>query len=256
VGVQWYDVLVCACYYSFFLLPYVTAGVMWLRSRTDFYRWSLRFVSLSLLGFALFALIPSAPPWAAAVCTGADVSGHPHNPSCMARQGGLVPGNLLGTIAHPHAGVSPAVERIVTRGFSALHLDVATDLLEKGRLSSDAVAAVPSLHLGGTVLFVLFMWRRLGKGWRPLLVAYPLLMTLSLVYCAEHYVTDCIAGALVAWLVHALANRVEGRRLRWRGPDTLEVPPEPTQELQCPPTNPLPAAPNLVLPHGMTPSSI
>lgn len=239
VGVQWYDVLVCACYYSFFFLPYVMAGVMWLRSRTDFYRWSLRFVSLSFFGFTLFALIPSAPPWAAAACTGAQVSNHPYAPSCMARQGALVQGNLLGTIAHPHAGASAAVERIITRGFSSLHLDVATDLLEKGRLSSDAVAAVPSLHLGGTMLFVLFMWPRLRRAWRPLLVAYPLLMTFSLVYTAEHYLTDCIAGALAAWLVHALANRIERRRAGSRRPDTLRVPPEPTQESQCPPTHPV-----------------
>ena len=255
VGVQWYDVLVSACYYSFFLLPYVTAGVMWLRSRTDFYQWSLRFVSLSFFGYALFALIPSAPPWAAAACTGAQVSGHPYDPPCMARQGALVPGNLLGVLSHPQAGLSPAVERVVTRGFSTLHLDVATDLLEKGRLSSDAVAAVPSLHLGGTLLFVLFMWPRLRRVWRPLLVAYPLVMTFSLVYSAEHYLTDCIAGALAAWLVHHVANRVEQRRKRSREPDNLARTPEPTQELQCPPTDPLPAAATHVLPHEMTPSS-
>ncbi len=65
VGVRWYDLVVCVTYYSFFFLPYVTAGWMWLRSRADFYRWSLRFVALSFLSFTLFVLIPTAPPWAA-----------------------------------------------------------------------------------------------------------------------------------------------------------------------------------------------
>ena len=139
-------------------------------------------------------------------------------------------------------------ERIVGRGFFELHLSVAHSLLQKGYIVADAVAAVPSLHLGGTVLFVIFMWPRLNRWWRPVLVAYPIVMVFSLVYPAEHYVSDCIAGALAAWLIHALANRVERRRKSPAGPDTLESSSqEPSsatsepQESQCPPTRPPPA---------------
>ena len=97
---QWYDVVVCICYFSFFFLPYVTAGVMWLRSRTDFYRWSLRFVGLSFFSFALFLLIPAAPPWAAARCTPAEVAGHPNNPACM-YSGDPVPRRPARRVHHP-----------------------------------------------------------------------------------------------------------------------------------------------------------
>lgn len=228
--VRWYDVVVCACYYSFFFLPYVTAAVMWLRSRADFYRWSLRFVALSLLGFGLFVLVPSAPPWAAARCTAAQVADHPHSPPCMSQPAQDVPGNLLGAFGQPRPGAMPYLEQIVPRGFSELHLGVANTLLAEGRVSADAVAAVPSLHLGGTVLFVLFLWPRVSASrlrnlWRPILVAYPFVMTFSLVYAGEHYVTDCLAGALVAALVHLAAGAIERRR-RPAPPDTLRRDPD------------------------------
>jgi hypothetical protein len=239
--VQWWDVAVCICYFSFFFLPYLLAAIMWLRSRADFYRWSLRFVGLSFLGFALFVLIPSAPPWAAARCTAAQVASHPNNATCMSDYG-FVPHNLLGAY-HSHTGGDPWVERIAIRGFGKLHLTVARELVERGQGWGDNVAAVPSLHVGGTVLFVLFMWKRVNKWWRPLLAAYPILMQFSLTYGGEHYIADGIAGALCAWLIHALGNRIERWHKAGRGADTLvstAAPPDATLESKCPPTSPVP----------------
>ncbi len=63
------------------------------------------------------------------------------------------------------------------------------------------VAAVPSLHAAYALLVVLMvhrMWPRLT----PLAVVYALAMHFSVVYLGEHYVSDLIAGdvlALVAW---------------------------------------------------------
>lgn len=207
---RWWDVAVCICYFTFFFLPYLTAGVMWLRSRADFYRWTGRFVGLSFVGFALFVLIPSAPPWAAARCTSAEVAGRPYNPFCMGDSHRYVPGNLLGTYHGHVSGQHEYVELTTTRAFYKLHLSVADRLVEHGRGWGNSVAAVPSLHVGGTVLFVLFMWNRLNKWWRPLLVAYPIVMQFSLTYGGDHYVADGIAGGLCAWLVHWVASRVDG----------------------------------------------
>lgn len=249
--VRWYDVVVSLCYYSFFFLPYVFAGVMWLRSRVDFYRWSLRFVGLSFFAFSLFLLIPAAPPWAAARCTADQVADHPNNPACMWTSAQFTPdGGLLGAFTTHQPGANPWVEQIAGRGWFELHLGVASSLLDKGRAFADAVAAVPSLHLGGTVLFVVFMWSRLNKWWRPLLVAYPLVMTFSLAYAGEHYVADCIAGALAALLIHHLANRIERRRARVRAADTLDdadaaAPPQPPTvplEKSCPPIETIPSS--------------
>jgi hypothetical protein len=253
--VRWYDAVVCLCYFSFFFLPYVTAGVLWLRSRADFYRWALRFVALSMFAFTIFLLAPSAPPWAAALCTEKDVANHPNNPPCMNVGAHQVDHNILGQFTFAQPGANTWTERIVGRGFFELHLSVAHSLLQEGYAVADAVAAVPSLHLGGTVLFVIFMWPRLAKWWRPLLVAYPIVMVFSLVYPAEHYVSDCIAGALAAWLIHVLANRVECRRKSRAGPDTLDSSSLSQQESQCPPTSLAPAVPNRGLPPATTPSS-
>jgi PAP2 superfamily len=245
VDVQWYDVVVCICYYSFFFLPYLMAGILWIRGRKDFYGWVGRFVGLSFLGFALFVLIPAAPPWAAARCTAAQVADHPNNPACMYFSPKFSGNGLLGPYSGGHAGTNQFVDSgIATRGFSKLHLSVAQSLVEHGRGWGDAVAAVPSLHVGGTVLFVLFTWSRVKRWWRPLLAVYPFVMMFSLAYGAEHYVSDGIAGALAAWFVHWVATRIEGRRERRRGADpgadTLDSPPDSTLETPCPPPPPPP----------------
>jgi hypothetical protein len=148
---------------------------------------------------------------------------------------------LLGHYGAHQPGTNPWVDLITTRGFSRLHLSVANSLVEHGRGYADAVAAVPSLHVGGTVLFVLFMWGRVNRWWRVLLAVYPFAMMFSLAYGADHYVTDGIAGALCAWLVHWLAGRVERWLKARRPPDTLEPPSDSTLESPCPPNPPLPA---------------
>jgi hypothetical protein len=234
---QWWDVVVCATYISFFLLPYVVAVVLWVRSRTDFHRWMGRFVSLSLFGFVLFTLMPSAPPWAAARCSGADVANHPASPSCLSLPGSRVPGGgLLGAMTQHHAGASPYIERISGKGWSQLHLTVAQTLLQKGQATSNLVAAVPSLHAGGTLLLTLFLWRRVRVWWRAALITYNLVMAFSLVYAAEHYVSDILAGWLCAVVVSLAFGHLERQQAagRWRWPvarrrpaavvDTLDAP--------------------------------
>ena len=210
--IRWYDLIVCVTYLSFYFLPYVTAAVMWLQSRADFQRWSLRFVGLSFLSFAVFIVAPSAPPWAAALCRAGEIDRHPSDPGCMNHRAHAVAGNLLGRYTSHVSGAHPYVERITAQGFDKLHLGVAHILWSTGINSADAVAAIPSLHVGSTVLFCLFMWKRLSRFWRPFLVAYPVVMQFSLTYGGEHYVVDGAAGALCALAVHKLANRIERRR--------------------------------------------
>ena len=236
-GVQWWDVLVCLCYVSFFILPYATAGVLWLRSRADFRRWAGRFVSLSFLGFGLFALIPAAPPWAAARCTAADVASHPSGPACMGFRPRL-DGGLLGALTSPRPGANPWIERISGRGWSELHLGIARSVLDKGQATVNLVAAVPSLHAGGTLLFVLFMWRRVRIWWKAVLAFYVPFMAFTLIYSAEHYLADILAGWLAAIGIHLLWGWIERRRSGRRTPDTLDAAPEATapMEISCPPT--------------------
>ncbi|MGN6606349.1 MAG: phosphatase PAP2 family protein [Jatrophihabitans sp.] len=259
-SVQWYDIAVCLVYMSYFFAPFVTAGVLWLRRRADFYRWSLRFMGLSLGCYALFVLIPCAPPWAAARCTPIQVADHPTDPYCINFDSKYTAhGGLLGPLHMTHAGAHPYLEATVYRGYGALHIKYFGGIIQKGHAYFDPLAAVPSLHVGATTLLVLFLWRRTPRLLRPLLALYPFAMAFTLVYTAEHYVTDCLLGAATAFALHAAADRVERRIAARRAgpgtppgaaqrtdevaaPDTLDTPiAEPPQESSCPPLPSVPA---------------
>ena len=86
-------------------------------------------------------------------------------------------------------------------------------------MGPNAVAAMPSLHMAGAVLVALVVWRAVPWA-RPLAIAYPMAMALTLVYTGEHYVADVAAGAALAagaWAAGpAVARRFAGFGLRSR----------------------------------------
>jgi len=232
-----WEPVITLTYVSFFFLPYLVAGVLWLRSRSAFHQWALRFVTMSFLGVVCFVLVPAAPPWAAAACRPIDVHDSPTNPGCMyfsARYAGS--DGLLGALHPVNPGAHPWVEKLSGNGWGALHLTVARQVLDEGRATSDLVAAMPSLHAGCTLLFVLFIWPRVNRWWRPLLVVYPLLMAFALIYSAEHYLIDVLAGWVMAVLVNAGYGRLERRRKRAATVDTLVAQTSTAMEHQWPPT--------------------
>jgi membrane-associated phospholipid phosphatase len=220
---RWWDVLAAATYLSFFFLPYLTAGVLWLRKRADFHRWAARFVTLSFVCFGLFALMPTAPPWAAAACTSAQVADHPSSPRCM-WSGSRLDGGMLGAFTTYQPDSAPLVQRMPTRGLGVLHLHYAQAVIKTGQVSVDAVAAVPSLHAGGIMLFTIFFWSRVNRFWKALLALYNPVMAFALVYSAEHYVVDIVAGWLVAAGVAAGWTYLERRLAGKPAVDTLAVP--------------------------------
>ena len=208
----WWEVSISTVYMSFFILPYVVAGVLWLRDRDDWKAFVRRFVALSFTALAIYIVLPAAPPWAAARCTGADVISGPSYPTCMfGTPAGVPDGGLLGAMQATQPGANEFVERISTRGFATLHLHVARDLVNSGQVSVNMVAAIPSLHAALSVMIAAFLWSRVQRRWRPLLVAYVLMMAFTLVYSAEHYVIDILLGwtlaAAVAWAVRRFESR-------------------------------------------------
>ena len=95
----WWEVVLSTVYMSFFVLPYVVAGVLWLRNRDEWKAFVKLFVGLSFTALVIYALLPAAPPWAASRCTAADVEGGPSGPRCMFRSARGVPdGGLLGSM--------------------------------------------------------------------------------------------------------------------------------------------------------------
>jgi hypothetical protein len=211
----WWEVIISTVYMSFFVVPYVVAGLLWLRDRDDWKAYTSRFLTLSFAALIVYIVLPAAPPWAAARCTAGDVADGPSYPACMFRHPAGVPdGGLLGAMQLSQPGANNFVERISTRGWGTLHLQSAGVLIDSGQASVNLVAAIPSLHAGLSAMVAMFLWRRVRWRWRALLVAYVLTMAFALVYSAEHYVIDILLGWALAAIVMLVVGGLEARRSR------------------------------------------
>ena len=100
------------------------------------------------------------------------------------------------------------VHRITSRGWAGTGLDRANIVLQG---MGNQVAAMPSLHAGIAFLVAIYGVQRLRHPLRWLLLAYPAAMSLALVYFAEHYVVDVLAGGLLALVVTLGVGRWERR---------------------------------------------
>lgn len=162
--IRWYDVAVSVVYMSHFLLPYLTAGVLW-KVGTRIWRWyASSFVLLNFSACAVFAAFATAPPWYAA------------------RQG------LIDSFPRVIAG----------RGWSRIGLRFVTSTIDKGQRTVNPFAAIPSLHSAQALLVACFFAMLVPRRWRrvvwPLIALYPLAMGFVLVYAGEHYVIDVFVG--------------------------------------------------------------
>jgi O-antigen ligase len=62
-------------------------------------------------------------------------------------------------------------------------------------------AAMPSLHVGWSILAASVLFRATSRTWlRAAAVLHPVLMTLAVTQTGNHYLADSLAGALVALL--------------------------------------------------------
>ena len=126
-------------------------------------------------------------------------------------------------LAAQQGAVSDHVARITGRGWYDLKPG---NFHQKLSAVGSAVAAMPSLH-AAVALFALYGACRLPSRWRWLLVLYPLTMSFMLVYYAEHYMIDIVAGYAAAGLVLWGAARRECSR--------AQEPPRPVMDVAIPP---------------------
>lgn len=239
----WWEVIVSCTYTSFFLAPYLIAGVLWVRDRRLWRRFATLFIGISMLGLIGFVLYPAAPPWAASQCTAVQVADHPADPTCMTLPNGRADGGLVDPVHNTH-GAANYVERISGRGFAKLGLKTAESTLSEGQAAANEVAAIPSLHAAITLLVTLFLWPIVRRRWRPLLVAYPLVMAFSLVYSAEHYLTDILIGSALTTVVWLAVGWWDRRRKKVADADTLHLSEIPATDgdPSCPPTEMTPSS--------------
>jgi membrane-associated phospholipid phosphatase len=161
---RWYDLLLTTVYASHFVTGLTVAAVLWVRHRGEFARWMRRLLAISYGALAIYVLYPMAPPWWAA----------------------------------QYGHVSEDLPRITGRGWEDIGIE-RLNLLLGG--VGNKVAAMPSLHAGIAFLVAAYAVWRLSSPWRWLLLAYPLAMGVALVYYAEHYVIDVVAGFALALVV-------------------------------------------------------
>lgn len=170
-----FDFVFTTTYYSHFVTAWILGVILWLRDRTAWSRWMSRFVTLNMVGLIGYVSFPMAPPW----------------------------------IASARGLISPALSVGVNKGWGVLGVHLAE--VVRGPLDNP-VAAMPSLHAATATLVALYGIQRLRGRARWLLLLYPLTMCVTLVYYAEHYVIDEIAGVLVAVGVQSCWARIERRR--------------------------------------------
>jgi len=177
--VQWWEILVSLVYFSHFLTVPTIAVILWVRSRPQWARFMRRWFMLTAAGLLTYFVYPAAPPWWA---------------------------SDLGLIR---------VARLSTAGWNALGLHSAANTLNGLQINAaNPVAAMPSLHTAYALMAVSFFLPSLSRRWWPVVLAYPLAMTFTLVYSAEHYVIDVLVGWLYVGLVFVLVGLAERR---WSG---------------------------------------
>jgi len=156
-------------HWSFFIAPHAAAVLIFIWKRQLFPRYVALVVGTLYAGLALFFLLPTTPPW-------------------LAGRDGVLPGAY-----RVMDFVGGKVSGDTYRSFS-------TSIGEP-----NSVAAMPSIH--EAVTFAMYLYARDHEPrLAPWLLAYCVIMAVSLVYLAEHYVADLIAGILCALLCHALSR--------------------------------------------------
>ncbi|HTR29793.1 MAG TPA: phosphatase PAP2 family protein [Puia sp.] len=156
------DLLAGFFYLCWIPLPLAFSGYLYYRDKPLFFRYTLTFLLVNMLGFVIYYVYPAAPPWYV------QQYGFAFNPH--------TPGNTagLGRFDHYfHVGV-----------FSALYAK-----------SSNVFAAMPSLHASYPLTVVYFGLKyRLGVIKN---IVFGLIMVgiwFAAIYTSHHYVVDVLAG--------------------------------------------------------------
>ncbi len=163
------DYFAVAIHWSFFVAPHAMAIGIFFWRRARFAQYIVLIVGTMYLGLLLFFLIPTTPPWLAGL------------------QGELTGAlRVMDFVGHDLNGST------YRRAYASLG-------------EPNSVAAMPSIHMG--VTFAMFLWSlEHARRWRIPLLIYSVVMGFCLVYLAEHYVADLLAGIGCATVAYVLSR--------------------------------------------------
>jgi hypothetical protein len=164
-------------YSSHFLTAIVVGACVYFIARARFPRYAFTFLVCSIAGFSTYVIYPAIPPW-------------------MASEQGALP--------HTYRSVDIIWDHI--------GLDFLAKVFSGDPKYSNPVGALPSLHAAYPLLLLLLFWSVASPRVRVILVAYVAAMAFVLVYFAEHYVFDILAGYVYAVAAFWIVGRILDRR--------------------------------------------
>ena len=181
-------------YFSYFAVPVLTGLALWHLHPRGFRVYMAATIFMIAFGTVTFIFLPTAPPWMAS-----------------------------------NEGYLPEVQRI---GPQILNM-IKGGVYEQGHevVGVNNSAAFPSYHTAHTALVAVVIWSYAPR-WRPLGVLYLASMCFALVYMGEHYVTDEVAGILIAAVGWVVALRVTPNALVKPAVEPIAVL-RPTEERQA-----------------------
>jgi hypothetical protein len=165
---HWYDYFFTVVHWSYFIVPHAVAIRTWYKNPPLFRQYLAAMTLLLAVGLCVYFLIPSNPPWLA--------------PEPINSPSAAVIYRVMETIGKElGGGLYDASYRVVGE--------------------SNAIAAMPSIHMAITFLLVFPAWHA-GRRWTIAALLYNVAMGFSLMYLGEHYFVDVAAGVLIttyAW---------------------------------------------------------
>jgi hypothetical protein len=157
-------------YFLHFPLPLAIGFLLWIHRRRAYYDYVGALIVLSMAAFVTYLLLPVAPPW------WADKYGY-----------------VTGVLHLRDTGFNGLAQAF---GFGNYFYSYSVY-----SISSNDVAAFPSLHAAYPFLAFLFARRAFGRaGW--LMMAYTACVWFAIVYLGEHWVVDIIGGVAYAFAAY------------------------------------------------------
>ena len=185
--VFWWDKVASTVYFTHFIVPPIVMGALWAVNRLQWWRFMKRFATTIVVACVSFVVMPTVPPWLA---------------------------------AKKH--VIDPIHRETGRGFSAMGFHAYSNQWKISTTWGNAVAAMPSLHASFALIVPAFFLPWIKPIWlKGLVLMFPIVMLVSLVYLGEHWVIDGLAGWVIVAGSFAFWNWHEQHRRNLRADRAL-----------------------------------